>query len=267
MRAGALLLLASLLLAGCVTETESVFTEKASPEKVLEQRLELARKYIGERNWEDAKRNLKEAAAIDNTRPEVFEAFALVYQSTGEYELAEDSFRRAIKLDRDFSRARNNYAAFLYSQERYAEAEEQLERVVADTLYNARPQAFLNLGLCRLQLFKPVEAEQAFLRTLAMNQRSTIALLEVAQLRLDAEDTANAKLYYDEYRNVVRQQSARGLWFGIRLARARGDDDAESSFGLALRNLYPDSSEYEAYRRSLEESAGNSAGPRRRNGA
>ncbi|GAB5414859.1 MAG: hypothetical protein Cons2KO_24620 [Congregibacter sp.] len=236
---------------GCVTETETVFTEKASPKKVVEQRVALARQYIGQRNWEDAKRNLKVAADMDSSNAEVFEAFALVYQSTGEFELAAESFQRAIKLDADFSRARNNYAAFLYSQERYREAEAQLSRVVKDTLYTARPQAFLNLGLCRLQLFDPTGAEEAFLRTLAMQRDNSTALLEVAQLRLEADDSRNARLYYEEYRNVVRQQSARGLWFGVRLARATGDEDAESSYGLALRNLYPNSAEYEAFRRSL----------------
>ena len=243
-----------LLLAACVTETETVFTEPASPEDVMEQRVELARQYIGQRDWENAKRNLKAAVEIDDRNAEVYEAFALVYQSTGEFELAEDSFKRAISLDRNFSRARNNYAAFLYSQERYREAEAQLALVVKDTLYGARPQAFVNLGLCRLRLFDNRGAEEAFLRALAMQRNNSIALLEVAQLRLEAGDNSNAALYYEQYRQVVRQQSPRGLWFGIRLAEAMGDSDAQSSYAMALTNLYPTSAEYEAYQRSLSES-------------
>ncbi|MDC1288163.1 type IV pilus biogenesis/stability protein PilW [Gammaproteobacteria bacterium] len=248
-----MLLFSVVVVSGCITETETVFTEAASPDRVLEQRVSLARQYIGERNWDAAKRNLKAAVEIDDSNAEVYEAFALVYQSTGEFELAEENFKRAIQLDKNLSRARNNYAAFLYSQERYQEAEVQLEVVITDTLYDARPQAFLNLGLCRLRLFDPRGAEEAFLRTLAMESRNSIALLEVATLRLDAGDSRNASLYYDEYRKLVRQQSARGLWFGIRLARVSGDTDAESSFALALSNRYPNSSEYEAYQRSLSE--------------
>lgn len=245
-----------LSLAGCITERETVFTEPASPKKVMEQRVALARQYIGQGNWEDAKRNLKVAADLDSSNPEVYEAFALVYQSTGEFELAEESFRRAISLDKSFSRARNNYAAFLYGQERYREAEAQLTEVVKDTLYSARPQAFLNLGLSRLRLFEPRAAEEAFLRALSMQPENTLALLEVAQLRLEADDSRNASLYYDKYRRLVRQQSSRGLWLGIRLARATGDDDAESSYALALRNRYPGSPDYEAYQRSLRAESG-----------
>jgi type IV pilus assembly protein PilF len=245
-------LLVGAALVGCVTQEETVFTKAASPEEALELRVELARKYIGQGDWDNAKRNLKLASEIDPRNAEVHEAFALVYQSTGEFELAEEHFRTAIKLDRNFSRARNNFAAFLYAQDRYEEAEEQLEIVTRDSLYRARPNAFVNLGLCRLQLFDPQGAEEAFMRALTMDRTNAIALLEVAQLRYEADDLDSAQRYYDTYRSVVRQQSARGLWLGIRLARARGDRDAEGSYVLALSNLYPESAEYKAYLRTVQ---------------
>ncbi len=239
-------------LAGCVTTSESVFTEDASPEKTLERRVALARQYIGERNWEDAKRNLQLAVDIDPENAEVYEAYALVYQSTGEYELAEESYKKAIKLRRNYSRARNNYAAFLFSRERYQDAEVQLEFVVSDTLYTGRPNAFINLGLVRLKLFDPQGAEEAFVRSLSMDRTNTIALLEVAQLRLDADDIPSANLYYQTYRKYARQQSSRALWLGIRIARKQGDLNAEGSYVLALTNLFPNSIEYQAYLRSIQ---------------
>jgi type IV pilus assembly protein PilF len=243
-------LFTALMLSACVTTTESVFTDKADPQKALERRVELARKYIGEGDWENAKRNLKLAYEMEPNNAEVHEAFALVYQSTGEFELAEQSYRTAIKLDRNFSRARNKYATFLYSQQRYEEAAAQLEYVVKDSLYKARPQAFVNLGLCRIQLFDNQGAEEAFRRALTMERTNSIALLEVAQLRFDAGDVKSAESYYDTYRRVLRQQSARGLWLGIRIARETGDRDAEGSYSLALANLYPASAEYEAFKRT-----------------
>jgi type IV pilus assembly protein PilF len=174
-----------------------------------------------------------------------------LYQSTGEFELAEENFEKALRIDSDFSRARNNYAAFLFSQQRYDEAEEQLELVVKDTLYSGRPLAFVNLGLCRVQLFDTEGAEEAFVRALAMDRTNAIALLEMAQLRFDAGDLANTRQYYGTYRSVVRQQSPRGLWLGIRLARQTGNLNEESSYALALSNLYPNSPEYEAYKRTV----------------
>lgn len=248
-----LILIAALLaLPGCITTRETVFTEPPSPEQALSRRVQLARQYIGEGNWEAAKRNLKLAVDIDARNAEVHEAFALVYQSTGELELAEESYRRALSLDRGLSRARNNYAAFLFSQQRFEEAEAQLERVVADSLYEARPRAYMNLGLSRLALDDAEGAEHAFERSLRMEPGNARALLELAELRLRAGDLDKASQYYAAFREAVRQQNPRSLWLGIRLARAVGDRDAQASYALALRNLYPQSAEYAAYARSLE---------------
>lgn len=250
----ALLALCLFAVSACVTTRETVFTEPASPDQVFSQRVELARKYIGDGNWDAAKRNLKVAASINDRKPEVHEAFALVYQSTGEIEMAEASYQRAISLDGRFSRARNNYAAFLFSQQRFKEAEQQLQAVVRDTLYEARPQAFINLGLSRLALADDDGAEEAFIRALSMQGNNSIPLLEMASLRLKAGDYRAAAQYYERYRSAVRRQSARGLWLGVRLAQATGDRDAEGSYALALRNLYPESPEYAAYARQAGDS-------------
>ena len=75
--------------------------------------------------------------------------------------------------------------------------------------------------------------------------------MEMAQLRFDAGDYANARRYYNTYRSVVRRQTARALWLGIRLARESGNLNDESSYALALGSLYPDSVEYQAYQRTV----------------
>ena len=147
--------LALVLLSGCVTEYSGGTQMISDPEATLDKRVALSRQSIGVGDWENAKRNLELAQAIDPQNAEVFEAFALVYQSTGEFELAEQQFKAALKADPDLSRARNNYAAFLYSQGRLVAAEAEFARVTDDTLYHGRPTAFVNLGLCRLQLSNP----------------------------------------------------------------------------------------------------------------
>lgn len=235
-------------LAGCVTETKGGPDMEADPAAALERRVELARQYIGRGDWENAKRNLELANSIDPKSPSVHEAFGLVYQSTGEYDRAEESFKRALKLDPNFSRARNNYAAFLYFLGRYADAEREFARVTEDSLYSGRPLAFINLGLSRLNLGDSEGAEAAFSRALRMDRRNPLALLEMGYLRLNAGDIDAAERYYGVYRTVVSRQPPRGLLLGIGIAGARGDKNAVSSYELALRNLYPDSPEYRAYR-------------------
>jgi type IV pilus assembly protein PilF len=137
-------------IAGCVTDYSGGTQMSSDPDAALDKRVALTRQYVGVGDWENAKRNLELAQEVDPNNAEVFEAFALVYQSTGEFEMAEDQFRAALKAEPTLSRARNNYAAFLYSQGRYIEAEREFYRVTEDTLYSGRPMAFVNLGLCKL---------------------------------------------------------------------------------------------------------------------
>ena len=109
------LLILTVFLNACVTETSGPEPVPVNPQMALEQRVGLARQYIGVGDWENAKRNLELAADIDPSSPEVLETFALVYQRTGEFERAERSFDRALALGGG-SRIKNNYAAFLFAQ-------------------------------------------------------------------------------------------------------------------------------------------------------
>lgn len=53
----------------------------------------------------------------------------------------------------------------------------------------------------------------------------------------------------DRYEKMA-PSSARQLWLGIRLQRILGDKNKQASYELALRNLFPGSPEYKAYKAS-----------------
>ena len=232
---------------GCTTTQEKNLVEIGLESKALDQRLALARQYIGDRNWPDAKRNLRLATEISPKDSQVYEVYALLHQSTGELDLAEDYFKEAIAIQPTFSRARNNYAAFLYSLGRFEEARKQLILVIDDALYSARPHAFINLGMCELRLGNVTEAKNSFKKTLLMEPRNSIAHVELGYLALDSGDLALAGQHYDRQRDIVGRQSSRALWLGIQLARKQNDRDMEGSLSLLLENLYPNSLEYQLY--------------------
>ena len=190
------------LMGGCVTERSGGTQMSSDPDAALNKRGALARQYIGVGDWENAKRNLELAQEVDPNYAEVFEAFPLVYQSTGEFPMAENKFRAALKAEPTLSRARNNYAALVYSKGCFIEAEREFYRVTEDTLYSGRPMAFVNLGLCRLQLEDNPGAKAAFTRALSMDRRNPVALLEMGFPRLEAGDTNEAARYHGTYRTV-----------------------------------------------------------------
>ena len=246
-------LFALLMVSACVTETSGPAPVVVDPTVAIQQRVALARQYIGAGDWDNAKRNLELAAEIDAENPEVYEAFALVYQSTGEFELAESNFRSALEAKTVASRVRNNFAAFLYSRGRFGEAARQFEIVTADSLYSERPRAFVNLGLAQLQLGQRSLAKDAFIRSLAMDGNNEIALLELTQLTLNEDDVVAASGYYSRYRQRVTRAPARALILGVEIARLQGDADSEASHLLALRNLYSDAPIYRAWQAAQRE--------------
>lgn len=244
-----LLVFALMTMSGCVSTQSNVFTVKKSDEEAVAAQVQLARSYMGKGNWELAKRKLKTAHDMDPDAPEVHEGMALVSQNTGEYELAEFHFKRALSLRKSFTRARNNYAAFLYSRNRTEEACKQLDMVVSDSLYEARAQGFFNLARCRIRMGDDAAAEEALLRVLAMDVAHTSASLELAALYFTRDDTRRASEFYEMHKRTVRAQSPRALWLGIQLSDRLGDYNAMASQVLALRNLYPQSAEYAEYER------------------
>lgn len=241
----------ALLLAACVTTETGGVGGKKDPDKTLEYSLQLARSYINDGNWDGAKRHLQNAIAIDDDSPEIYEAMALVFQNTGEIELAEENFRKSIRLDPNVSRVRLNYAGFLYSMQRYRDAADQLEVVAEDTLYRQRSIALANLGRCYNKLEEWQKAEGAFRRAWLLDRDNLVLIFEMANVHYRLGEYALSQKYYDSYRSKVTQQAPPALLLGIRLADKFENQNAKSSYILALRNLYPTSQAYLEYKREF----------------
>ena len=242
------LLVIALLLTACVTTTNSRYADKKDEQKALEISSQLARTYISRGEWESAKRHLRYAIETDPKNAEAHEGLALVFQNTGELELASQHYDKALGYAPDNTRVRNNYAAFLYDQERYVEAAKEFNRVAEDVLYEGRLNAFLNLGRCYDKLNKPEQAAATYKRAFLMDRNSVPALFGMAKALYETGNFPRSQTYYDEFRKRVEKQSAASLWLGIRLADKFGDKNTHASYALALKNLYPRSREYLEYR-------------------
>jgi type IV pilus assembly protein PilF len=239
------------LAGGCVT-TETGNLPKAKPtDERLQAHLDLARGYLEQRDVGNARRPLEQALKIDPTSVEANVLMATIYQVEGENDLADATYRKAIRYDPDHAMARNNYGGFLYAEGRFEEARRQLLVAVKDTTYTARAQAYENLALTELKLGRLEDAEKSFQRALMLNSSQPRALLELADLYFERGVYPTSKQYYDAYIRSSRQ-TPRSLWLGIRLARVFDDRDALASYSLALKNLYPGTDEYRQFQDTLK---------------
>jgi hypothetical protein len=84
---------------------------------------------------------------------------------------------------------------------------------------------------------------QLFPQSQRLDEQMATSLLELAELAWADADYSQSAAWYQRFRSLSRQ-NARSLWLGVRLARLADDEDAEASYALQLRNLFPLSPEY-----------------------
>jgi type IV pilus assembly protein PilF len=257
-----LALIALLWVAGCTststtssrTMTASGASEKSQRERsqeALANYVQLGLGYIGRGNRDQARRSLLRALEIDGRSPAAHNGMALLYQLEQDPERAEDHFRTALRSDRDFTQARNNYGVFLASQERYKEAYEQFQIAAGDVNYGLRSQVFLSLGLMAERLGKGEEAREAWERAIALRPDLDAAYLQLAEYHFAQQDYLQAKRYLEAYGRLA-EASARSLWLAVRVEAALGNANGLASKGLALRNLFPYAEETQEYQQWLE---------------
>lgn len=238
-------------LSGCVTETRGGFNVEVSQQQAFQDYLALARGYLEQGDLANSKRHLGNAAAIDRNSAALYAIWGLVYAREGETELADDSFRRSLRLDRSNAQTRNNYAAFLFASGRYDDAYRELEIVVQDTAYPARAQAFENLGMAALRLNRTEDAQAAFARAVRLNGNMLRSLLELTALNLGSQNISQAEAYYRNYLSVGQfysiEPDARALWLGIQLALAQNDQQALNTYATQLETRFGGSPEYQLY--------------------
>ncbi|WP_075173869.1 type IV pilus biogenesis/stability protein PilW [Neptunomonas phycophila] len=227
-----------------------------SSEAALEAYTRLGLQYLRGGDTSSAKSSVQRALEIREDYAPAYNALGLIFQVEDEKGLAEQYYRKAISLDEKSAMFHNNYGAFLFSQQRYEEACKQLAIATEDPFYNSRGQAFENLGRCLNRIGKTAEAISAFERSLKTGGRRPQALVELAQLYLDANQIANAEGYYKEFSGLVDDKrvshSAKSLWVGILIARMNNDVSTAATYALLLKNLYPASEEYKSYKESAQ---------------
>lgn len=244
-------------LVSCVTTTTGGFNVDTSQEQAVEDYVQLAIGYYDAGDNAGARRNINNALRLDNRNSGAYNVLALIFQAEGDLDLAEENFQRSISLNRDNSRARNNYAALLFAGDRYREAYEQLQRVTQDVNYEGRGVAFENLGRAALRINRPDDAVAAFRRALQINSNLYVSALELAILEADRQNWESARSFFQQYMTTVDfyniPHTPRALLAGIQIEKQFQNSDLVQRFGLILSTLYQDSPEYLMYQRMSDD--------------
>ncbi|WP_447926832.1 MULTISPECIES: type IV pilus biogenesis/stability protein PilW [unclassified Vreelandella] len=220
-------LLGSLMLAGCATT--STPSSQRTGQDAASAYSELGIAYLERGNLPRALNALDRALEADPQNAEALQGMALVYQQQGENALAQRYFLKAVEAAPSFTRARNNYAAFLYQQARFNEACEQLELASQDAQYANRAQLFTNLGQCYVALNDVNRARERFARAQSIDPRSPRGYLMLAELEASQGNYDRAWAPLQSYLQLAGPDP-QALTLAATIARARGDEQAAADY-------------------------------------
>lgn len=243
-----LLLCCVMWLAGCVSQVDGA--RQVDKDKSLELHIQLAEGYVAQKNRESARLHVRKAFDINNRSPEATSALAKLYELEGEPELADETYRKALRLKKNFTEAHNSYGIFLFNSKRYERALEEFEAAAADLAYSGRAEALVNVGRTAAHLGRQERAKAAFEHATVINRELAPAFLELADLNLQLQNYADAKQQLDRF-FALGSSSPKALLIGIRLERVFGNRDREASYALMLKNRFPYSREYLEYKSTM----------------
>lgn len=200
---------------------------------------ELGAAYFQQNNMEIALEEFNEAIKVDASYGLAYNGLGLVYSALGQTSEADANFKKSIQLEPSNSESHNNYGSFLCGHQRYDESIMQFLEAVKNPLYGTPTVAYTNAGICSVRKNDIKSAELYLQRALQLETVNHTAALSLAQIQFNRGDAKAAKNALQNA--LVVGQSPDVLWLGIKIARKLGDQDAESSYALALRKQYPNS--------------------------
>lgn len=189
--------------------------------------------------------------ALDETRlaikddPKFVQAYnmqGLVYMELREDVAAREAFNEALSLAPSNPEVLNNFGWYLCTRNDTARAVDMLKRAAADTLNPTPEKAMLSLGLCYRRMDRNAEAEQALRQAVMIRPELIGALYNLAIVTYERGAYEDANNYLNRYTRIT-QPNLDALVLGVKISRARRDAAAEDSYMQQLRRRFPDARE------------------------
>lgn len=234
-----LLLFLSAGLAGCGTPSGG--SSKANPSAKVH--TELAGLYYEMGKHGVALEEIEQALQADRNYAPAYSVRGLVHMALHEDREAEEDFQKSLRLDKTDSDTHNNYGWFLCQRDRVKEAIPQFMAALKNPLYQTPGRAYLNAGLCSKKAGNNREAEDFLQKALQIQPELAPAWLGLAELNYSNADYFAARRYFAGFAERSGSLTSEQLWLAVRIARKNGDRNSESSYGMQLRKLFPDSRE------------------------
>lgn len=199
----------------------------------------LAGEYYARGNYSVALNATREAIKNDSTYFAAHNMQGLVFMELREDVQAREAFSRALALAPNNPEVLNNYGWFLCLRNEAPRGIEMMHRAAADTLYPTPEKAWYSIGLCHRRAGNSAGAEDALRRAILIRPDMIGALYNLAQVSYERGSFQDAENYLTRYTRLATP-SLGALVLGVKVARANKDRAGEESFMQQLRRRFPD---------------------------
>jgi len=243
-------LVAGLIITGCVSTSTSVLDKKKDLVKAEETYVQIGYSHVQEQNFPSAKLAFERALELNSSSAGALMGLGIIYAREDEPALAEKKFSLAIKND-PTQEARFQYAIWKYNLGDYQKAYSEMSRVAKDTSYLKRANAHDIVGLLEMRMNKFDDAIVSFRKAITLNRQMVPSYINLANAYMRTDDPVMA---YDAYNGFIKlvqidlaSQGPGTLWLGSQLSFLNNDMNASFSYGMQLKELFPDSTEAKLY--------------------
>ncbi|EGQ8188964.1 type IV pilus biogenesis/stability protein PilW [Vibrio cholerae] len=224
-------------LAGCVTVTETAGNATQSdPTEMAEARIALGLGYLENGSMIKARENLEKALqhAPDYYRSQL--SMAHYYEAVGENDSARKMYRTALSEHPKNGNVLNNFGTFLCKQGEYDTADQYFRRAVEQPYYYLISASYENAGLCALKAEKTDNAREYFKRAIDHDPNRLLSILQLTKMEIEAGDYTPARLRLMDLNQRYGYQKA-SLKLLIELEKRAGNSALEQKYQTLLNSL------------------------------
>jgi type IV pilus assembly protein PilF len=239
------------LLSACTTTVTSGQSSKKSvtaPDRAI-MHAQLARGYMAKQQYAVAKEELEKGLERDPNSPVANYVMALLMLELEQYDIAEESFRVAVKARPVNASAAHDFGMFLCQTQRQLESLEYFELATSDPLFEQRPLSYMRAGECLARVKDP-RAASYLKRSLKENPSLKPALYYLADIYYADKNFLSARAYIERFFAITKPQPV-PLLLAYKIESAMGAADQMEHYKKLLLEEFPGSRQARELRNSL----------------
>lgn len=232
----------ALLLAGCASSASRDSEEQSAATQAAAVNTQLGTEYLNRGQYEVALDKLKKAVRSDRNYAPAHTVLGILYERLGEEELAHEHYLKALKLTPNDGEVNNNYGTYLCRNGRNSEAYPYFEKALDDPFYTTPAVSKANAGQCALQAGELDKAEGYLRESLRYDDRFPDALLLMAAVAEQRGDFFRARAFIQRYESVG-PKSPDSLALGYRIETGLKNEKVATEYRQELIQRFPNSAQ------------------------